>query len=80
MDWIQDSFNSWLGSNITYVANAYPKTIWVYFHTKKLDITTGSFGVSASSSMQLQLERQPNTEKVQVDFNDSHKKRRTDGR
>ena len=80
MAWIQDTFNSWFGSNITYVANAYPQDIWVYFHTKKLDVSSGSVSASNSISAEVQLEREPNTEKVKVDFKDFHKKRRTDSR
>ena len=82
MAWIQNTFNSWVGSNTTYVANAYPKDVWVYFHTQKVDINSGTLDVSSSVSAQIQfrLKKQPNIEKVKVDFNDFFKKRRTDSR
>lgn len=37
--WVQDYFNGWFGSNITYIANAFEKSyfVWVFFSDRPLN-------------------------------------------
>jgi hypothetical protein len=80
-------FNSALGSNITYIANAYSHSgfIWLIFHSKELTTDQISMQIQLSQiagvvvpnpSVNKTLNNVEINERVRVPFNDVHKKRR----
>lgn len=83
MAWIQDKFNSWFGSNITYVANAYAGTkyIRVFFHRNDIDFKRIALGArNREVNVDIVLENNKETESVRLAYDDPpHQKRRTDG-
>jgi hypothetical protein len=47
-NWLTDRFNNWLGSNITYITNAYSRSgyVWLLFHYERLTIDSVKLGPS----------------------------------
>ncbi len=80
-------FNSALGSNITYIANAYSHSdfIWLIFHSKELSTDQISMqiqlseiaGVVPNPSVNITLNNVEINERVRVPFNDVHKNEET---
>ena len=80
-EWWRNKGNSWFGSNVTYVANAYPsaKYVWLLFHNKTLTLTNVSLSGSAREfdiKIDTKVENEKVTEKVRIPYKDFHKKQR----
>lgn len=78
MTFLQNVFNSWFGSNITYISNAYSKSdyVRVIFHRENFKITklTAKF----PDDMAVEVKPQEEMEVIKISFGNFHQKRRTD--
>lgn len=76
LDWV----NNWLGSNITYVANAYSHAdyIWLRFQREELSIEEISAGLQ---SLEINVKnKEMKMSLVRVPFNEAHIERRNTAR
>ena len=77
MGWFQDKFNAWLGSNITYIANAYSNAdcIWLTIQSKKLsydEISASISMVTADARVTIKNE-ESKLQLIRIPYNEEHK-------
>jgi len=80
---ITNHFNNWLGSNVTYVANAHSTSedewIWICFHTNvlSLEIIRSAITMKPNNSIEDNWKHETSHKLLKVSYHKSHKQTRS---